>query len=51
MKEMSVNGSKSCLGYLDKLVDKCSSNYFRSIDIKPIGADYSALIEEIEKNF
>ena len=47
---MTANNSKSCLSYLNKLVDEYNSNYHLSIGKKPIDADYSALTEEIETN-
>ena len=46
---MTANDSKSCLGYLNKLVDKCN-NYHGSIGKKPIDTDYSDLSEEIESS-
>ena len=45
---MTVDDSKSYLGYLDKLVDKCSSTYHCSIGKRPIYADYSTFPEEVE---
>ena len=47
-KNMTANNSKSCLPYLNKLVDQY--NIYHSINKKPIDADYSALIEKIEAN-
>ena len=47
---MTANGSKSYLPYLNKLVDQYNNNYLHSIYKRPINADYSALIEKIEKN-
>ena len=38
----------SYLGYLNKLVDEYNNSYYRSIDKKSVGADYSAFTEEIE---
>ena len=45
---MTGNGSKSCLGYLNKLVDQYNNAYHRSIGKRPVDADYSALTKEIE---
>ena len=45
---MTANDNKSCLGYLNKLVDQCNNTYHRFIDKKPTDATYSALTEEIE---
>ena len=47
---MTANNSKSYLGYFNKLVDKYNNMYHRSIDKKPIHADYYVLTEEIETN-
>ena len=47
---MTANDSKYYMGYLNKLVDKYNNNYHRSIDKKPIDADYVALYEKIEIN-
>ena len=47
-KIMAANDSKSYLYYLEKLVDEYNNTYHRSIDKKPIHADYSALSEEVE---
>ena len=47
---MTANNSKSCLGYLNKLVDECKNTYHRSIGKKHIDIDYSDLSEEIETN-
>ena len=49
-KTMTANDSKSYHGYLNKLVDEYNNTYNRSIGKTTIDADYSALIEEIEKN-
>ena len=46
---MTANGSRSCLPYLNKLVDQ-SNNTCHSIIKKPINADYSPLTEKIETN-
>ena len=45
---MTANGSKSCLGYLNKLVDQHNNAHHRSIGKRPVDADYSALTKEIE---
>ena len=42
------NGTKSYLGYLNKLVDEYNNTYHCSIGKRSIHADYSALTEEIE---
>ena len=47
---MTANDSKSYLSYLSKLVDQYNNPYHRSINKKPINADYSALTEKIETN-
>ena len=47
-KKMTANGSTSYLSYLNKLIDQYSNTYLHSINKKPINADYSALIKEIE---
>ena len=47
-KIMAANDIKSYLYYLEKLVDEYNNTYHRSIDKKPIHADYSALSEEVE---
>ena len=49
-KKMIANDSKPYLGYLNKLVKEYNNTYHRSIGKKPLGAGYSALTEEIEKN-
>ena len=49
-KKMTANDSKSYHGYLNKLVDEYNNTYHCSIGKTTIDADYSALIEEIEKN-
>ena len=46
---MTANGSRSCLPYLNKLVDQCNNTY-HSIIKRPINAVYSALTEKIETN-
>ena len=48
---MTANENKSYLGYFNKLVDKYSITYHRSIGKNLIHADYSALTEEIESSF
>ena len=45
-KRMTANDSKSCLPYLNKLVDQYSNTYHHSTGKKPINADYSALTEK-----
>ena len=47
---MTANDSKSCLLYLNKLVDQCNNTYHHSINKKPIDSDYSALTEKFETN-
>ena len=47
---MAANDRKSCLSYLNKLVDQYNNTYRHSIGKKPINADYSALNEKIETN-
>ena len=47
---MIANDNKSDLGSLNKLVDEYNNTFYHSIDIMPIDADYSALLEEIETN-
>ena len=47
---MAANDRKSCLSYLNKLVDQYNNTYHHSIGKKPINADYSALNEKIETN-
>ena len=47
---MITNDSKTYLSYLYKLVDQYNNTYHRSINKKPINADYSALNEKIETN-
>ena len=39
--------SKSCLSYLNKLVDQYNNTYHHSIGKKPINAAYSVLINSI----
>ena len=48
--EIMTANSRSCLYYLNKLVDKCNNSYHSSIGKKFIYANYSALTEEIETN-
>ena len=47
---MTANNSKSYLDYLNKLLDEYNNSYHHSNGKKPIDADYSSLIEEIEAN-
>ena len=47
---MTPNDSKSCLPYLNKLVDQYNNTYYHSIYKKPINPDYSAYIENVETN-
>ena len=47
---MGASNNKSYFPYLNKLVDQYNNNYHRSINKKPINADYSALNEKIETN-
>ena len=47
---MTANNSKSYLPCLNKLVDQSNNTYHRSINNKPINADYSALTGKIETN-
>ena len=47
-KKMTVNNSKSYLGYLNKLINEYNNTYHNSIGKKPIDADYSALTEGTE---
>ena len=47
---MTANDSKSYLPYLNQLVDKQNNAYDRSINEKPINADYSPLTTNIESN-
>ena len=42
---MRANDSKFYLSYLNKLEDQYNNTYHRSINKKPINADYSGLIE------
>ena len=46
--KLPANDSKSCLGCLNKLVDRYNNGYHRSICKSPVHADYSTLTEEIE---
>ena len=46
---MKYKDSKSCLGYLNKLVDEYNNTYHCSIGKKSVDANnYSALTKEIE---
>ena len=47
---MRANDNKSYLSYLNKLVDQYYNTYHRSINKKPINADYSDWTEKIETN-
>ena len=47
---MTVDNSKSYLGYLNKLLDEYNNTCHCSIRKKPMYADYSALAEEIESS-
>ena len=47
MQKLTANDDKFYLGYFNKLVDEYNSTYHRSIDKKPVDADYFALTEEI----
>ena len=49
-KKMTANNNKSCLLYLNKLVDQYNNTYHHSINKKPTNADYSSFIEKIETN-
>ena len=49
-KTITANDSKSYLPYLNKLVDQYNNTYHRSINKKPINADYFVLTEKIETN-
>ena len=44
---MTANSSKSCLVYLNKLVDQYNNTYHCSIVKKPINANSSALTENL----
>ena len=48
--KITANDSWSCLGYLNKLVEKYNNTYHHSIGKKPTAADNSVLAEEIEWN-
>ena len=48
---MTACDSKYYLSYLNKLVDENNNSYDISLAKKPVDADYSALTEEIQKNF
>ena len=47
---MIASNSKSCLRYLNKLVDQYNNTHHRSTVKKPIDADYLALTKDIETN-
>ena len=38
-KEMTANDSRSCVSYLNKLVDQYNNTYHHSVIKKPINAD------------
>ena len=42
-KNMTANGNKSDLSYVNKLLDQYNNTYFFSIGRKPINTDYSVL--------
>ena len=42
---MAANDSKSCLSYLNRLVDQCNKTYHNSIGKKTVNSDYFALAE------
>ena len=46
----TIDDGKSCISYLNKLVDQYNNIYDPSIGKKYISADYSALTEKIETN-
>ena len=46
---MTANDSNSYLSYLNKLVDEYDNTSHRSIGKKPIGADYSAKPEILNR--
>ena len=48
--KITANDNKSYLPNLNKLVDQCNNTYHCSIKKKPISADYSAWIENIESS-
>ena len=47
---MTANDNKSCLSYLNKVIDQYNNTYHHSLNRKPINADYSTLNENIETN-
>ena len=47
---MAANDGKSCLPYLNKLVDKYNNTYHHSIKKELINANYSPLTQKIETN-
>ena len=49
-KKITANDSKSCLPYLNKLVDQYNNIYNHSVNKKSINADYSASTVNIESN-
>ena len=48
--QLTSNGNKSCLCYLNKLVDEYNYSYHPSIGRKSTNVDYSALTEKIESS-
>ena len=50
-KTITTNVGKSCLSYLNKLVDQYKNTYHHSINKEPINSDYSASTEKIEANY
>ena len=47
---MTANNSKSCLLYLNKLVNQYNNTCHHFINKKPINADYFAFTEKFETN-
>ena len=47
---MTVKDTKSCLPYLNELVDQYNDTYHHSINKKLINANHSALTKKIETN-
>ena len=47
---MTTNDTKSCLIYLNILVDQCNNTFHHSIGKKTINANYFASTEQIETN-
>ena len=48
-KQTTANDSKSYYSYLNKLVDEYNNTHHRSINKKPIDADYTALSEKLRQ--